>query len=557
MDLRAETGNGSWDDIVVGGGSSGAVLASRLSEDPRRRVLLIEAGPDYADEAQTPSVLRDADAVVMRGYNWDYTATVRGGGLARGLAQSAAMLAAAPRDMLSAARTAISAPGPLASTLQQLPYFPGKVIGGSSAVNGAVALRPFPADFPGSLDPDDWSWSQVSPFFHLIETDHDHDGPRHGRTGPMPIVRSRLETLDPVQSAFREACIASGLAALDDLNDDNAAPGVGMLPTNAPEGIRHSTAMTYLGPARDRPNLRVCADTLVERVLFEGRRVAGVQVQGPDGMRVHRASRVTVCAGALNTVGVLMRSGIGDRQRCLDLGIECIADLPGVGEHLMDHPAIMLWLIPRDGAAIGERAGHQVMARLATPGAIAPDLSFFILNGFETARIPMLTQLLRSPRAHALSVVLGSPESRGRVRIESTSATAAPRIELDLCTHPRDLDRLADGVRQAWAWVRSGPLAKHVDSVFLWSEAIVRNDALLRSSIQRFLNAAWHACGTARMGPADDAMSVVDMRFRVHTLDGLRVVDASVLPRIPHTPTNLTCIMLAERAARWMSEEGR
>jgi choline dehydrogenase-like flavoprotein len=502
----------SWDDIIVGAGSSGAVLASRLSEQPDRQVLLLEAGSDR-DTAERP---QPVGKPVLTGANWDYDAYVdtEGG--------------------------------------RQFAYRVGKVMGGSSAVNGALAMRGLPADFDGWAEAGnpDWAWERVLPYFTRLEADADFKGPEHGTSGPLPIKRLPAAELNELADAFLRGCRALGLP---DLPDVNSGPdiGVGPLPTNTVGGRRMSTAATYLAHARGRPNLTLLDNCHVTAVRFAGQRVTGIEMLRDGRSRWVRAGRVALCAGAVNTPGILQRSGIGDAGRLTALGICPLADRPGVGENLIDHPAVAIWALPKPGICEDGRPWHSAIARLAVDGPEA-DLTLSMLNNVATADVPMIGTLLGGRMAVTVAAMLLSPLSRGKVFLRDSAPDAKPVIVLGLACAPEDMKRLITGTRLAWSVVRSTPFAELVDRVVIWTDRMVSDDTMLGKSIERFVAPQWHPVGTARMGPATDNLAVVDQHCRVHGVDGLWVADASVMPTIPRAPTNLSCIMLGERAAEWV-----
>ena len=302
-----------YDDIIVGGGSAGAVLAARLSEEPGRRVLLLEAGPDYPTVESTPDDLQDGWRMSLRAHDWGLTAE--------------------------------AVPG------RVIPYPRGRVIGGSSAVNATIALRGVPADYDqwAALGNDEWSWAKVLPTFRRLEDDPEGASELHGRGGPVEICRWRLDELIPVQRAFFEVCRRLGFPEITDHNHPLAA-GVGSFPQNRRGRLRLSTAIAYLLPARHRPNLTIQPHCLVNRVLV-ARRPGGRCGARWQGQPVRlRGRRITLAAGAIGSPAILLRSGIGPIAALAGLGIEPVADLPGVGAGLADHPVARLLLVPKPGS---------------------------------------------------------------------------------------------------------------------------------------------------------------------------------------------------------------
>jgi len=501
-----------FDDIIVGGGSAGIALATRLTEDPSRRVLLIEAGSDCAAVTEADR-LADQMRFSASLTEWGTEATF--------------------------------VPG---TTLN---YPQGRKMGGGSSVNGAFAVRGLPDDYDrwAARAGDEWSWPNMLRALCRLEDDQDFANASHGGVGPVPVVRWRRDELLPVQEMFLTAVAEHGIGWVDDMNAPGAS-GVGAIPMNRRDGVRMSTSLTYLPLARSRDNLTMWPDTEVARVLVDRGRATGVECRREGQPQDVRGSRIVLCAGAFQSPALLLRSGIGPAAHLAAIGVECTVELPGVGENLMDHQGTAVFLIPQGTLEPADDRVCQLGARYSSShGAAKDDMWLSMWSSWDLGGFPDLREALGVPAISAVIVGVHDPLSRGTVRLRSSDPSDRPEVDFRMLTEPADLVRLVEGLERAIDLASSPAFTRSYRGIGLLDATRSGDREMLEGYIRTTVGGWYHASGTCRMGRDPDNGDVVDAHLQVHGVDALHVVDASVMPTVPRAPTNLSAIAIGERAA--------
>jgi len=499
----------SHDVVIVGGGSAGAVLASRLSEDAYRRVLLIEAGPSYPPDAYPDAVRLQNIIGGDAAHDWGF----------------------------------VSEPG-WQDVSVAVPR--GKVLGGCSAVNAGVAMRAPAGDFARwtRAGLPHWTPQDVLPFFRKSERTLFGDDTWHGRAGPWPIHQLQEDEVSDMQRAFIASAELAGFARVRDFNGVQPF-GVGPYPMNNRMGQRLNTGMTYLSlQVRQRPNLQIRSQTLVDRVETNNGRATAVVLA--SGERIV-GNQIVLSAGAYGTPAILLRSGIGPAQDLQALGIDVVADLP-VGQRLQEHPFYYTtWAArPTELGLPVPPVGAILWTQSSMANAGEGDLHVSAVHYGDPESSP-------TGAVFVLALALTRPRSRGCVRLRSRAPADAPRIALNLLGEAEDRRLMVEGIEIIRRIASKGPLARMIAEELVPGAMLVGRHTL-EAALPLALDIYHHPTSTAPMGGDDDPHAVTDYQGRVRGMEGLRVADASCFPDVPCVATNPTVIMLAERVSQWLRD---
>ncbi len=514
-----------YDYIIIGAGSAGCVLANRLSEDPTVKVLLLEAGgPDKQKEIHIPLAF---SKLFKSSCDWAYYTD--------------------PEPQLA----------------NRSLYWPrGKVLGGSSSINAMIYIRGNRADYDHWRDLGNtaWGYNDVLPYFKKSENQQRGASEHHGVNGPLCVSDHR--TVNPLSEAFIQAGEEAGFERNNDFNGA-VQEGFGLYQVTQSNGQRHSAAAAFLHPAMSRSNLTVLTQAHVFGIYFEGRRAAIVSFQDKSGSRQERAKReIILCGGAIGSPQLLMLSGVGPAQHLRDFNIPVVCDLPGVGQNLQDHPCtgvvfectkpvslasaeslsnLVRYLCFKKGPFTSNVAEAGAFIR-TKPDCQYPDLQFhfgagyFVEHGFQKYH----------GHAFAFGPTLLHPYSRGEIRLRSANPLDAPSIRANYFSDSRDMDVMLEGVKLSRTLAATNAFENYRGKE-LHPGPQAKDDQTLRAHISKFTETLYHPAGTCKMG--SDANAVVDSELRVHGVEGLRVVDASIMPTVIGGNTNAPTTMIAEKAA--------